>query len=202
MRLFAKFKTFFFFWTKYRNVCVFSYSPILSLNPISQTLPDVHWKIVIIQIIHLLQESHLQLLNLLPLAHSAHLNENCSVLFSAKIHVYGINDLSIQIKSRNYLLCSPVGVIQHVHVEIWLSFSEDFKFRKSFRLALRKLPMFARFKSDVLPLFGCSFINNDANKHVKTWWIYHSDILQYRYGTVFGNVVSSGGLRCCWRRYC
>lgn len=46
-------------------------SPVLRLDPAGQPLPDVHGEVIVIQVIYLLQESDLQLLNLLPLAHDA-----------------------------------------------------------------------------------------------------------------------------------
>lgn len=46
-------------------------SPILRLDPAGQALPDVHGEVVVIQIVHMFQESVLQLLDLLPLAHAA-----------------------------------------------------------------------------------------------------------------------------------
>lgn len=45
-------------------------SPILRLDPAGQDLPDVHGEVVIVQIVHMFEESDLQLLDLLPLAHA------------------------------------------------------------------------------------------------------------------------------------
>lgn len=47
------------------------HSPVLGLDPAGQTLTDVHGEVIIIKIVHMFQESDLQLLNLLPLAHPA-----------------------------------------------------------------------------------------------------------------------------------
>lgn len=52
-------------------------SPVLRLNPRGQTLTDVHWKVIIIKVVHMLQVPYLQLLNLFPLAHT---NNNTAIL--------------------------------------------------------------------------------------------------------------------------
>lgn len=48
-----------------------SHSPVLGLDPAGQSLSDVHGEVIVIQMIHMFQESDLQLLDLLPLAHAA-----------------------------------------------------------------------------------------------------------------------------------
>lgn len=58
-------------WLAVRNDSVFQNSPVLRLDPAGQNLPDVHGEVVVVQIVHMFQESVLQLLDLLPLAHAA-----------------------------------------------------------------------------------------------------------------------------------
>lgn len=55
-------------------------SPVLRLDPAGQTLPDVHGEVIIIQIVHMFQESDLQLLNLLPLAHAAKIHTSLYIM--------------------------------------------------------------------------------------------------------------------------
>ncbi len=44
--------------------------PILAFNPVGQHLSQLHWKVVIIKIVHLFEELNIQLLYLFPLTHS------------------------------------------------------------------------------------------------------------------------------------
>lgn len=75
-------------------------SPVLRLDPAGQPLPDVHRKIIIVQIVHMFQESDLQLLNLLPLAHAA-------VRTDATIHT------KLEKQSRQHVIYSPSLNINH-----------------------------------------------------------------------------------------
>lgn len=45
--------------------------PILAFYPLCQQMPDFHGKVIIVELVNLLQKLYFQLLNLTPLGHAA-----------------------------------------------------------------------------------------------------------------------------------